>query len=223
MRPGDVVADIGAAWGMFTARLAQLAGPAGRVHAFEPNPAYSPSLDPIADVPNVVLHRVALSDRRGAGELHVPRHEGAALPALGSVSPPRRGEYRSLPIETTTLDAALGSDARLLAFVKCDVEGHELAVLRGAAGTFEQARPTLLIELEHRHAGHLVQETLELLAAWGYDGQAIGPDGPMPLDDFDIERDQLAYIDGEVQAEMPAGYINDFIFTPRSPPRRARG
>jgi hypothetical protein len=103
------------------------------------------------------------------------------------------------------------------------VEGHELAVLNGAAATFERARPTLLIELEHRHAGDRVEATLELLAGWGYDGQAIGPDGPVPLEDFDLERDQLAYLDGQVQAEMPDGYINDFLFTPKSPPRRARG
>jgi FkbM family methyltransferase len=223
VQSGDVLADIGAAWGMFTARFAELAGPSGRVHAFEPNPSYDRFLDPIAQQATVTLHRVALSDRPGSTELHVPVVDGKPLPALGSVAAPPEREHRSLAIEMTTLDDALGADAERVAFVKCDVEGHELAVLRGAANTFENARPALLVELEYRHAGDQMRETLDLLAAWGYDGQAIGRNGPFPLTDFDLERDQLAYLEDGVQAEMPDGYVNDFLFTPREPRPRARG
>ena len=44
-------------------------------------------------------------------------------------------------------DLALGD----VGFVKIDVEGHELAVLRGAAETLQRNRPPLLVEAEERH------------------------------------------------------------------------
>jgi hypothetical protein len=33
-------------------------------------------------------------------------------------------------------------------FIKVDVEGHELAVLRGAVATLERCMPTLLVEID---------------------------------------------------------------------------
>jgi predicted methyltransferase len=37
VKPGDVVADVGANVGYLTAHMADLVGPEGRVHAFEPS------------------------------------------------------------------------------------------------------------------------------------------------------------------------------------------
>jgi hypothetical protein len=38
-----------------------------------------------------------------------------------------------------------------IGLVNIDVEGHELAVLRGAADTFARNRPTVLVEAEEHH------------------------------------------------------------------------
>ena len=45
---GDAVADIGANRGWYTGRLAELVGPSGHVHVFEPNPLHWPPLHAIA-------------------------------------------------------------------------------------------------------------------------------------------------------------------------------
>src|SRR2546430_13750536 len=59
VREGDVVVDAGAERGLFTARLAQLVGPGGTVHAFEPNPESLPYLHVIAAAePNVRVNGV---------------------------------------------------------------------------------------------------------------------------------------------------------------------
>lgn len=37
-------------------------------------------------------------------------------------------------------------------FIKIDVEGHELAVLKGATSLINRCRPVLLVECEERHS-----------------------------------------------------------------------
>jgi hypothetical protein len=117
-------------------------------------------------------------------------------------------------VATVTLDAALGDDADRVSFVKIDVEGHELPLLHGAQRTLATARPALLVEIEHRHSGRQMTDTFEHLAGLGYVASAIGPGGLVPLDEFDLERDQLAYLDGGFQGEMPREYVHDFLFVP---------
>ena len=80
------------------------------------------------------------------------------------------------PVEARTLDGLLSGSDRLDA-IKCDVEGAELAVLRGAAQTLERFHPLLLIEIEERHTrryGHSAQEVFDLLSAHGYRHEPVG-------------------------------------------------
>jgi FkbM family methyltransferase len=217
VREGDVVVDAGAERGMFTARLAQLVGPKGAVHAFEPNPDSLAYLQAIAAAePNVRVHGVALSDRTGEARLYVPVVGGEPVAAVGSLAPPEQATCAEVAIETTRLDDALEQDAARVSFVKCDVEGHELAALRGAARTLAESRPLLLVEIERRHSGERMDETFAYLSGLGYEGFAVGPEGPLPLADFDVERDQLAFLGDTFETgAMPPGYIHDFLFASR--------
>jgi hypothetical protein len=52
--------------------------------------------------------------------------------------------------------------------MKIDVEGHELEVLKGAAGLVEQDKPVLLIEIEERHCPGNLKEVPKWLARFGY-------------------------------------------------------
>jgi FkbM family methyltransferase len=54
------------------------------------------------------------------------------------------------------------------AFIKIDVEGHELAVLEGAQALLARARPVLMMEMEDRHAPGTRAVILDLLAGLGY-------------------------------------------------------
>src|SRR5688500_12933920 len=63
VRPGDSVFDIGAHLGFYTLLLAKLAGPEGKVFAFEPNPELLPSLRRTVDpASNITLLETAVSD-----------------------------------------------------------------------------------------------------------------------------------------------------------------
>jgi FkbM family methyltransferase len=208
-RPGDVVVDAGANFGLFAERLSQLVGPEGTVLAFEPNPNCAPHLEALAaNAGNVVVYPLALSDRRGTAVLHVPVRGARRIDALGRLAPTGADEER-YTVETARLDDIAAS----VDFIKCDVEGHELAVLRGANATLVERRPRLFVEMEWRHAGDEMQETFRYLAGLGYAGSALGPTGLVPLDDFDLERDQLGHLDdASLPDRMPPAYVNDFVF-----------
>jgi len=109
----------------------------------------------------------------------------------------------------------LGDDHPPVDLVKCDVEGHELEVLRGGERTLRRGRPALVLEIEERHRPDGgVAEVFDYLRSIGYEGRAARHDGLVPLDRFDVERDQLAHLRaGETIAhDMPRDYVNTFLF-----------
>ena len=213
--PGDVVVDAGANWGLYTAALARMVGPSGRVHAIDPNPTSTASLRALAAARRCVrVHETALSEREGSAELRVPVAAGRPVHALGRVSEPPAGwgPDRRLPVTVRRLDEVLGSDRDSVAFIKCDVEGHELELFRGAAQTLA-ARPGLLVEIEQRHTTRPIDAVFGHLTELGYQGFAVTPAGVLPLREFDLERDQLAFLRSQPpDGAMPPGYVHDFLF-----------
>jgi FkbM family methyltransferase len=218
---GDVVVDIGACWGNYAWQLGRLVGPSGHVHVVEPNPAMAPFLRSIGRTrANMTLHQVALSDGADETQLQIPVIGGRTVSELASIGmPPARASvaHTRLTARTETLDAILPARGARVTFIKCDVEGHELAVLRGAEGTLRRSQPALLVEIEQRHLidGANVSDTFEHLLACGYVGYAVDHTGLRPLDDFDLQRDQLAFLGPEFNLfEMPSAYVNNFLFVP---------
>lgn len=215
--PGDVAVDAGANRGVYTVLLARRVGRGGRVHAVEPFPDNVRMLrEATARRPQVVVHGAALSDHAGVATLFVPVQGGHPIHALATLVPPHAGdgvEYVETPVDVRTLDELVDRDRDRVAFVKCDVEGHEQALLEGASTMIARARPHVLVEIEQRHLDRPMQEVLELIEGWGYEGHAVFPSGLRPLSAFDVERDQLSHLgDGFVPYAMPRGYVGDFLF-----------
>ncbi len=222
VRPGDVAVDVGANFGLFAYRLARLVGPSGEVHAFEPHPGQHENLMKIERTrPNVRFHAVALSARPGTAEMAVPRVDGRPDLALATLEPlpARTAQTDRIEVRVDTLDRMLADRQRPVAFVKCDVEGHERAVLQGAAELIEKDAPTLLVEIEQRHQHDDIEKTFRLLDEIGYDGYAVRREGLTPVSEFDLERDQIRFVRADPDAAaMPSDYVNDFLFVSRRRP-----
>jgi len=81
LRPGDTFVDGGANIGYFSLIAAKAVGPAGRVHAFEPQPDNRRRLEEHVAMNSlskvVTIHPVALSDARGRMELHTYENPAA--------------------------------------------------------------------------------------------------------------------------------------------------
>ena len=211
---GDTVVDVGAAWGLYSWRLAELVGRSGHVYLFEPHPVHVRCLESLCgSCPNLTIYSLALSDRAGQSTLYVPIRRGwpsytrAALAIAPELS---TTPHVSVEVRLERLDRLLGSAASPISFIKCDVEGHELAVLRGADATLRRWKPTLLVEVEQRHQNSPIQETFDHLQALGYVGYAIRSTGIRPLAEFDIYRDQVSQLGWRGKA--PPTYVHDFLF-----------
>lgn len=157
VRRGDVCYDVGANRGEVAVFLARLAGESGVVVAFEPVwPVYTQlcrhvQADTSLKAP-VVAVPVGLADAEGDAAIQVPDGEFglgslAAAPAWAGAQP--GAALDSFRVRCTTLDAFLAtSGLKPPTFLKIDVEGAELLVLRGAAGLFAAGhRPLLLVEV----------------------------------------------------------------------------
>jgi FkbM family methyltransferase len=155
IRPGSEVVDAGANFGAYTVVMARLAGPAGKVFAFEPLPPAADTLArTCATLSNVVIVREALSDGENSQqtvELQVPFLAGAVPePALAAVGPAPWADsglktWRVFRVPVRRLDDHLAS-FRDISFIKVDVEGGEAAFLTGATETIRRFRPVLQLE-----------------------------------------------------------------------------
>lgn len=161
--PGAVCVDVGAEFGLYTWSLADLVGPAGAVHAVEPQPDLGRWLRLgrwLVAARNVTIHRVALGDEPGAGHLSQPsrgvvRVHGRTFLADGTLGLGSNAEFsrhRSIDVRVDTLDGLVDRlGLPRLDLIKADVEGAEDRLLAGGEATLRRFRPHLLLELEDRH------------------------------------------------------------------------
>ncbi len=141
IRSGDVVFDVGASYGWYSALFAKLVGTSGQVHAFEPVPQFaSLAADTIAlnGLDSIVeLNVSGLGRDIGSFEVYT----FSDLP-MGHASSTRLGREDASPHESrvTTLDRYVAQRAiTRVDFLKVDVEGDELDVFRGGEATLSAA------------------------------------------------------------------------------------
>jgi len=178
---GGTMLDVGAWYGPWSYRLLRHAA---RTVAVEPNPRLAGVLR--ATLPGVEVVEAALGDRADSVRLWIPV-AGRGREGIASLTP--SGEH-STTVRMVTLDSLGLTDLR---FVKVDVEGHELAVLRGGEQTIRRDRPTLLVELEARI--QRIAPVVELLERWGYTASVLVGDRWRDLAGFDLaghQRDAAA-------------------------------
>lgn len=210
--PGTTAVDVGAGWGLFTNQMARRVGQRGSVHAFEPNPSNASSLAAIAKrQPQVSVHELALSGRSGHATLRVPTINDQPVVDMGTLADTGFDVATEVTVRTVRLDDVLEAP---VAFMKVDVEGHELSVLEGAENVIG-GHTTLLIEVEQRHHKEPISGVLDRLTAYGK-VEAVFPDGLRPLSAFDAQRDQIEVLRRKVSPAEgePAEYIKDFLIQP---------
>lgn len=181
--PGAIALDVGAEFGLYAWSLADLVGPAGVVHAVEPQPSLARRIARISRVlgaRNVTVHPYALSAAPGEGHLsrpsrgHLPVHGRTFLAdrttGLGSNAEFHR--HKTIDVGVDTLDSLVDRlGLARLDLIKADVEGAEGRLLAGGRATLERFRPALLLELEDRHLVRFdttVATIVDQLADLGY-------------------------------------------------------
>jgi FkbM family methyltransferase len=175
VRSGDSVMDVGANMGYYTKYLSDLVGNAGRVYSVEPIPRTVRFLRHVVRrlrLANVTVLDCAVSDANRTVTMEIPRFDDGQeniFEAKIVESAPGAGT-ETVSVEAKTLDTLAAQTGARFAFIKCDIEGHELPGLRGASGILRDMRPAWLIEVwgDPDESGSKASATFGLMERSGY-------------------------------------------------------
>lgn len=113
--------------------------------AIEPMPDFAQKLRD--RFPSVTVHEVALSDTEGEATFTIVEGDlGSSSLEADQAHVAEDATKRQIPVKVIPLDALLADDPGPFRLIKIDVEGTELAMLRGAKGILERDRPVVLFE-----------------------------------------------------------------------------
>jgi FkbM family methyltransferase len=207
--------DAGVWWGPWSWWLARRAV---RVDSFEPNADLVSRIRPVMPR-NVTIHQVALSDQAGEADLWVP---AGGMGTEGRASLEISGRPSSNRLRQSVATKRLDDfDLVDVGFVKIDVEGHELAVLKGAVTLLQEQRPNVLIEIEH-HADRIgpLDTIIEFFDDLSYSGEFLHKGQWRPISELD--RESVRQMANQVARHgygtnfvlYARRYIHNFVFKP---------
>ncbi len=155
LNPGDVVLDIGAAFGVISLPLAKAVGESGHVYAFEPARRTQRFLEQILylnEIANITVVKSAISDQPGIAEFieytsdnDLSWASDASTLSAPSINPSLN--HQSYTVEVTTIDDFVQKQGIKPQTLKIDIEGFELYALHGAKSTLMENKPYLCIDI----------------------------------------------------------------------------
>ena len=229
LRPGMTVLDIGAHHGYYTLLASRKVGPQGKVLAVEASPREREKLNlhlRINGCKNVQVESRALAETEGDAELYVVRGGQTGCNSLRKpdVSEPTE----AISIRTGRLDSVLREhQIEKVDFIKLDVEGAELSVLKGGPELLHRKpRPVILAEVQDvrtRPWGYPAREIVRFLSGVGFQWFRLLPDRSLgPMNDGQDEYDSnfvaipdervgslssmISGMDGEANDDSRGGY-----------------
>jgi FkbM family methyltransferase len=174
LRQGDKVVDVGANIGYFSLLFSQCVGSKGHVYSYEPVPQLASALRKNAELNKFeqkTLSNLALSDHNGKARFYVGPDDNSGLSSLRQPG----NSSIVLDVDLARFDDIF-SHAEDIALIKIDVEGAELAVLRGMEGYLCNKRPNILVEVTNKflkEMGDSEQSLLAYLQSLGYNCYVI--------------------------------------------------
>ncbi len=165
-----VFVDIGANIGLYTKYLSPLAS---STICFEPVPFTFKILKKNVkyfNLQNVSLHPVAISENTGVSNIEVPIQAGVFNYFRASLEESDDERVKSFPIQTQTLDSFFEGTQQNISFIKCDVEQHELSIIRGASSFLQKFNTPWLIEVSGNPdaEGSSSKELFEIMSNYGF-------------------------------------------------------
>ena len=198
--------DIGVYRGVYSYFLSDLTK---YVYAFEANTLLQNKLiNAFKNKKNVKIENLALSSRSGTTELRVPIRDAYAdyddeqkyelgIATIHSENKLHNKNYETIKnIKKITLDEY--NFLYEIGFIKIDVEGHELEIIRGGKNFLKHHKPVMLIEIEERHTGKRPVDIIDEICSHDYNCFIINEELKL------IELSDLSKISN-----------NNFIFKPK--------
>lgn len=197
VQEGDRVLDVGANYGHFSLAAAKAVGPSGSVVSLEPNPKAFARLS-IHLVLNglswVEAKNIGVSDTEGRLALSVPSiNSGEATFGASKYE-----DVFVIEVPVQRLDDIASHEK--VHFLKIDVEGFEVHVLRGAKALLDRDRPIVLSEVVEKHlasAGESRRSLSRFLEDRGYKSFRLGLKGRGASQRLSLEAMPAIECDGD--------------------------
>ncbi|WP_063800042.1 FkbM family methyltransferase [Bradyrhizobium retamae] len=199
-RKAAVIFDVGANVGWYAIHLASTVNKTSRIFCFEPVPSTRAKL-----MRNVLLNGLedrvrifdfGLSDQSGTTQFFLPEVSGSVAASAKNLHPEERTIQVSVLLEKLD-DIVEREQIARIDLIKCDVEGGELHVLRGAARVIERDKPVIFLEMLRKCARQLdyhPHDIIRLLAESGYRCWAVGDHRLREIDAVDEETPETNYV-----------------------------
>lgn len=214
LKPGAVFLDVGAHIGYFSLRASKEVGASGRVLSFEPNPETVAALRANVEanhLANITVLPIACTDQATELTLYAAGHINTGASSLArrnadvdAGEAPRAFQVRGRPIDDVVREMNLSRvDA-----VKIDVEGAELQVLRGAAGTLRRFHPKVVLEVVPSQLASFQTTEQEVIAFLKQCGYTTGvPLGPQKSDwEWTVAKSKVVVADLTTAGQLLEGF-----------------
>lgn len=211
---GRVAVDVGAHAGNWALNLARRVGPSGLVLAYEALPHYGRALSlsiRLLRVRNIRVRAIAVGERDGKTALRWRSEDNELLTGRTHIQPGENASSSVAEVKMATLDHDLSSQGIQpsdVGFVKIDVEGAEVQVLRGAANILRVGHPAVYLEVEPpwlERMGHSAADIFETMKYHGYRPFLVSNSDLIPTN---IDTYMAQYADGRAYNNvlfLPAG------------------
>jgi len=199
------VYDIGGHVGIMALFFSRMAGSAGSVITMEPNPI---NVSRIKDnlalncIQNVEVIQTAVGDQQGRAELVF----GSTETAMGSLNKEIKEsieldkESIAITVDIDLLDQIVESRRlKMPDFVKIDVEGFEINVLRGMKKIIEKVKPELFLEVHgmtYETKEKNVKEIVQFLLENKYSVYHVESETPIQAENTAVAREGHLYAKG---------------------------
>ena len=214
--------DIGSNEGVYAMYLSRFAS---RLYCFEPLPWLAANLKrKFSGSNNVSVINCALGNKDETAVIHIPVTKEMQYDSRSSLIGGFSGqmidgnqvqEIKNVPVPVKRLD---DFDFENIGFMKIDVEGFELEVLKGAAETITRSLPNIYVEIEQKHHDDMpIAMIFEFILRLGYTGYFRFHQELLPIAKFVPAIHQAKASDGAKN-----NYCGDFIFLPKRSPSLTR-
>lgn len=207
----EIIFDIGAHKGGYLYFFKKKVGKKGQIYACEPQSIlfnYLEQLKSTFNWKNVKIENIALSDTISNVKLYIPKNKKDKDSSPGATileSNIKTKQFKTEEVNTDTIDNYCKTNNLIPNFIKVDVEGNELNVLKGAFNTLKNYKPKLIVGIEERHIGReLVMETIDYMQKLNYKVYFINDTEKVSFDNFDFDIHQ--------NKSSNNYYCNNFIF-----------
>lgn len=185
IRPGMITVEAGAHIGSETLLMAAMVGAHGKVYAFEPNPVVKKRLDINIRFnrfeQRIISSGTALGESNGTVSFYVKEEH---IPNQGLSSKYKFDEdVTQIEVTQQTLDDWFVSNGvERIDFLKMDVQGAEIDILKGGSEVITRFRPAIFAEAApstQSDSRQSLEDLYDILSVYGYRVYHIGKNGEL--------------------------------------------